>query len=311
MADVDGPDDEVDESGVALRSLPARFRYLYDFGDGWEHEVEMLGVGGDGPGCISGSGACPPEDVGGPSGYAHFREVLEDPGHREHDQMRIWAGSWGGFSLAATDLLVRQTAGAVPAPVRLVLDLAAGGVKLTAGGRLPRGFVREVQDRYPRWHLLDRPAAVEDDLPPLTALHGLLRGVGLLRLRNGALSPTQAAGDDTQVIRRLRSWFGPDAGFTSILTGEVLAILATTGACRPDELAARVAPLLGDRWVTGKGEPVNEGHIRTSLNSSAAELIALDLIETATGTWSAGPSALWLLPRATSLARLWSAPESP
>jgi hypothetical protein len=37
MPDIDGFnefDDEQAETGVALRSLPARFTYLYDFGDG-------------------------------------------------------------------------------------------------------------------------------------------------------------------------------------------------------------------------------------------------------------------------------------
>ena len=47
MPDVDGPEDERDESAVALRALPERFTYLYDFGDGWEHEVVVLGPGGE------------------------------------------------------------------------------------------------------------------------------------------------------------------------------------------------------------------------------------------------------------------------
>jgi hypothetical protein len=29
------------EAGLRLRDLPARFSYLYDFGDGWEHDVEF------------------------------------------------------------------------------------------------------------------------------------------------------------------------------------------------------------------------------------------------------------------------------
>ena len=31
-----------DESQVSLRSMPARFGYLYDFGDGWEHQVLVV-----------------------------------------------------------------------------------------------------------------------------------------------------------------------------------------------------------------------------------------------------------------------------
>lgn len=305
VPDLDGPEDEREESAVPLRALPSGFRYLYDYGDGWEHEVTVLGSGGEEPGCVSGEGPCPPEDVGGPHGYAHFREALADPEHPEHDQMRAWAGDWSDhFDLAATDLLVRQTAGAVPEPVRLVLALAADGVKLTPGGRLPRAFVRQVQQRYPGWHILDRRAAIEDDLPPLAALHDLFRSVGLLRLRKGVLSPTRVAGQNIEVIRRLRSWFGPDEGFTSILTGESLASLATTGPCRPEVLATRVFPLLSDRWVTGEGEPLTERATRSDLYRLEAVLIGLDLIDTTRGAWSAGPSALWLLPRATALAYL-------
>jgi hypothetical protein len=63
--ETDGPEDERDESAVALRALPDRFSYLYDFGDGWEHEVVVVGPGGERPGVVAGEGACPPEDVGG------------------------------------------------------------------------------------------------------------------------------------------------------------------------------------------------------------------------------------------------------
>src|SRR5579862_7777224 len=42
MPDVDGPEDERDESAVPLRALPHRFLYLYDFGDSWEHEVAVV-----------------------------------------------------------------------------------------------------------------------------------------------------------------------------------------------------------------------------------------------------------------------------
>ena len=307
VPDTDEPDDERDEAGVPLRALPPRFSYLYDFGDGWEHDVEMLGPGGELPGCVSGEGACPPEDVGGPHGYARFRSVLSNPHDPEHEEMRTWAGDWTDeFDLATTDLLVRQTVGAVPAPVRLVLVLGAAGVKLTPGGRLPRAFVRQVQQSYPVWQMLDRPAAIEDDLPPLASLHDLLRKVGLLRLRCGVLHPTRAAQDDVEVIRRLRSWFGPDESFVSILAGDSLASLVADGPCRPEELAARAFKLLGDRWVTGEGHPLTERRVVKELYRLQAVLVSLDLIEAERDTWSEGPSARWLLPRATALAHLWS-----
>ena len=80
---------------MPLRALPAHFTYLYDFGDGWEHEVEMIGGGGgECPAVVAGEGVCPPEDDGGSHGYAEFRKVLADPAHPEHDHLRGWAGSW-------------------------------------------------------------------------------------------------------------------------------------------------------------------------------------------------------------------------
>jgi hypothetical protein len=103
MPGTDADDDELDETGVALRALPDRFSYLYDFGDGWEHEVEVVGPGGERPGVLAGEGACPPEDVGGPHGYAEFRKAYADPGDPEHDQVRTWAGAWNhSFDLATT-----------------------------------------------------------------------------------------------------------------------------------------------------------------------------------------------------------------
>ena len=41
--------------------------------------------------------------------------------------MRAWAGELADFDLAATDLLVRQTVGAMPASVRLLLGLTPTG----------------------------------------------------------------------------------------------------------------------------------------------------------------------------------------
>ena len=52
-----------------------RFTYVYDFGDWWEHEARVeaatpADARGPVPRCIGGNGACPPEDCGGPAGYA-------------------------------------------------------------------------------------------------------------------------------------------------------------------------------------------------------------------------------------------------
>jgi hypothetical protein len=69
-----------------------RLRYAYDFGDCWEHDILVEEVSAAEPDalypiCLTGKGACPPEDCGGVWGYGHLREVLADPTHEEHQDM--------------------------------------------------------------------------------------------------------------------------------------------------------------------------------------------------------------------------------
>lgn len=123
--------------------------------------------------------------------------------------------------------------------MRLLLDLVADGVKLTPGGRLPRTVVRSMQQHRQHWYPLGRPAATEDDLSPLVALHDLLRGVGLLRLRHGVLTRTRAAGDDLAIVRRLRSAFDANT-FAIEITELTIGVLAAHGPLPLAELAARV-----------------------------------------------------------------------
>ena len=74
----------------------ASFRYVYDFGDDWVHKIKVEKVGPPDT-CstaiyLGGANACPPEDVGGPYGYADFLEAIGNPAHPEHQQMRDWVG---------------------------------------------------------------------------------------------------------------------------------------------------------------------------------------------------------------------------
>jgi hypothetical protein len=57
-----------------------RVRYTYDFGDNWEHDIVLEKVmepdANDGrPMLLTGKGACPPEDCGGPWGYAELKDT--------------------------------------------------------------------------------------------------------------------------------------------------------------------------------------------------------------------------------------------
>jgi len=303
VPDEDWPDDQIDEAGMRLRGMPKQLVYLYDFGDGWTHDVELLGPGADQPGCVYGEGTCPPEDCGGPTGYAELRAVLADPESDDHQRMREWAGELAPFDQAGTDLLVRRTVGEVPAGVRLILDLLADGVRLTPGGRLPRALVRKVQEQAPQWDPFGRPASREDNLPPLAALHDLMRHVGLLRLANGVLRPTRAAADEREVVRRLRSWF-PSDEFTSVLASDVVAMLAAAGPLTGKELAGRLHPLY-DGWSCN-GQPLTAQDVLMSISGLAAVLQGLDLVQVDWPVWRPGPSALTLLTRATALAQIWT-----
>ena len=72
-------------------------KYLYDFGDGWEHTIKVERIARAVPGLAyprltEAKGRCPPEDVGGPWGYADFLEAVTDPEHERHAEVVEWIG---------------------------------------------------------------------------------------------------------------------------------------------------------------------------------------------------------------------------
>ena len=96
-----GPEKPRDERIFALCDLllqvGSRLTYEYDFGDNWQHEllVEKIHPKEESthcPICLEGAGACPPEDVGGVSGYEHFLDAISDPNHPEHQDYHDWIG---------------------------------------------------------------------------------------------------------------------------------------------------------------------------------------------------------------------------
>ena len=106
-----GMDDVTDEKGVRLDRLLVSEKdsigYEYDFGDGWEHVILLEKVLPPEPSkalpvCIKAKGACPPEDVGGLWGYYNFLDVIKDPTHSEHEELKEWIG--GEFDPDAYDM---------------------------------------------------------------------------------------------------------------------------------------------------------------------------------------------------------------
>jgi hypothetical protein len=70
-------------------------KYLYDFGDSWEHTIKIERLIDPVPGIVyprlsEAAGRCPPEDVGGPWGYAEFLAAIRDPNHDRHAECKEW-----------------------------------------------------------------------------------------------------------------------------------------------------------------------------------------------------------------------------
>ena len=113
-----GMADELDTRLDAVAGKDSRFTYTYDFGDWWEHTVEVEAVFPADPEerypiCVDGARACPPEDVGGAYGFANLLAALADPEHREHREMLEWLGrpyAPDAFDAGRTTTLLRRLA---------------------------------------------------------------------------------------------------------------------------------------------------------------------------------------------------------
>jgi len=74
-----------------------QFEYEYDFGDSWSHEILFEGCLKAEPGCryplcLEGERACPPEDIGGTSGFGDFLQALTGSDPEEHERILDWVG---------------------------------------------------------------------------------------------------------------------------------------------------------------------------------------------------------------------------
>ena len=102
--DADQPDDPTMDArrytlGQLLQGQALAVRYLYDFGDGWLHRIKLESVAPIAspaalhslPMCMGGRNACPPEDCGGPAGFADLLAALQDATHPGHQAARAQA----------------------------------------------------------------------------------------------------------------------------------------------------------------------------------------------------------------------------
>ena len=98
--EVDGAEDEKKAKLCELApSVKSKFIYEYDFGDGWDHTVEVVKIGPPDEGvkypvCLAGKFACPPEDCGGIWGYYEKLEILKNPKHKDYEDTLEWTGPY-------------------------------------------------------------------------------------------------------------------------------------------------------------------------------------------------------------------------
>lgn len=80
-----------------LTRVAMKMTYIYDFGDGWEHDIVLekrvaAEPGQPDPLVLAGERKCPPEDCGGVWGYYALLEALADRKHPEHYDRKEWLG---------------------------------------------------------------------------------------------------------------------------------------------------------------------------------------------------------------------------
>lgn len=101
------PDKEFENNDLDVKNKITEFLiekgqkalYTYDFGDNWEHEIEIVDVlkkekGIRYPKCLGGKRNGPPEDCGGISGYEDVIDALTSKDKSEHEDLLEWLGDY-------------------------------------------------------------------------------------------------------------------------------------------------------------------------------------------------------------------------
>jgi Plasmid pRiA4b ORF-3-like protein len=94
--------------GELIQTVGERFLYEYDFGDGWQHELVLeevlFGEESFQQICVAGGRCCPPEDCGGPQGFAELLNALQHANHPRHDEVCEWLGDFVPESFSVDEI---------------------------------------------------------------------------------------------------------------------------------------------------------------------------------------------------------------
>lgn len=150
--DVQEGDEGIHERDVRLDQVLCevgeRLFYEYDFGDGWDHTVELEAVtpydeAAPRGRCTAGRRACPPEDCGGIGGYEQLLDGLQHPETAEEWLLERLDWMPDGFDPAAfsveetNDLLVAALAGSETLASVSTMDLDENLTDLLARSTKP------------------------------------------------------------------------------------------------------------------------------------------------------------------------------
>jgi hypothetical protein len=88
------------EDEIQLKDvLPARLKYVYDYGDFWHHYLEteeiIEGYNKNTPTFLEGEGTAPPEDTGGASSFSEFMKIISNLDHKDYESLLERAESQG------------------------------------------------------------------------------------------------------------------------------------------------------------------------------------------------------------------------
>lgn len=157
---------ERDVTVAEMHGIP--FRYTYDMGDDWEHDITWLkdieDYPDDFPKVLKFSGDCPPEDCGGIYGYYELMGVLDDPDYPDHEDIVEWLGDRLPYDVDEVNDYFRD-----------------GWVRSVSGPYLPNELLEEISEAFlttdPAVYVLDTEdmevvRIVDDnmDLGPYTAI---------------------------------------------------------------------------------------------------------------------------------------------